>query len=800
MLLMMNRRCLSAARILIGICILFELTSALSAQSPMATELRDTWKPSPALLAEARKMGEGGVTSSWLYEDDEFVPRRVDVLRAGLRLPDGPAALRCAAALSHQYLDAWESARVVELCLPQVFAPDSPVVFDDLRFVMGSDDVPALFRAVVARKEWAEDVGFGKVHVLMRGEHGALGATHLGSENPAVRELSREAVWSAINYSDLHREEISGALLALGGRLPKEDASGGGLPPRLGALLDWIHEPGFEKELEELRLRSLGEGLERWAFRWLAEVTPAAADEPLLLRLFALHPAATDEPGMSESRASRLAVARSLAQLESATSLEALVAANPGSDCIAAYALVRRGEKRWLETLIGSLRRDNFALALLFKLAPETARGLILHALRGKAAEQLAMLDLLERMKFGCLEGGIRVERSALLPLRRALEEAAASDPLMALSFALQIPRCATVAMADVVLDAMGKLEADRYCVSPAWFADEDADEYLEWLSAEQAELCFAFLESARPRRLREQLRAWSAGSPAQTPRVKNFARGVLLRIGDTTASADLLEYARELETEEASPLSFYLAADDLDLALARSTSPAVVDYLRQRLEEGEGSLRALALAQGLPARAGGMASQALDAVEDDEVETRIRSLVIEGDPISALVEALKSLDADEGVGFSGLGTIKDPRVVAWLEKVRAQRHRGLYAAATAELSMMGVPEARAETWTSIRVGRYGWLNNLEEAAATDGYDPQTIPWWISELESQCCRIITGSAIFPDLIDDEINWYAGARNKGMTPYAWALRRWMPNEKRRLVWSDWQRRFLMIDQS
>ena len=58
----------------------------------------------------------------------------------------------------------------------------------------------------------------------------------------------------------------------------------------------------------------------------------------------------------------------------------------------------------------------------------------------------------------------------------------------------------------------------------------------------------------------------------------------------------------------------------------------------------------------------------------------------------------------------------------------------------------MGHPDAKAEFWQAMTDGLYQIMNEAEELARTLGYDLDTVPFLISELESQCCRISTAMA------------------------------------------------------
>ena len=288
------------------------------------------------------------------------------------------------------------------------------------------------------------------------------------------------------------------------------------------------------------------------------------------------------------------------------------------------------------------------------------------------------------------------------------------------------------------------------------------------------------FLESTRPKRFRALLRRWSFSS---RPRVEGMALGILLRLGDPPSGDWLVDYVEEIAAGERADLDLPYSGDlDFETALGLSPSPDVAAYLRKR---DAGLLvwhAALAMTMGLSARGAQAFERAVSYVED---QSEIDAMLLAGRPFEALALGLEAYPVDESGSLFEIGHIKGDGVAAWLRGVQARRDLGLYAWATGQLSLMGDPAARAETWAVIRAGRYHWLYQLDERVLTNNGSPEMMPFWIGELRSQCCRISMGSSnLYDDLLDDSLAWFHGARRRGgMTSSEWAERRWRPSASR-----------------
>jgi hypothetical protein len=232
-----------------------------------------------------------------------------------------------------------------------------------------------------------------------------------------------------------------------------------------------------------------------------------------------------------------------------------------------------------------------------------------------------------------------------------------------------------------------------------------------------------AFLETAAPEAFRESLRKLAAGDDGLPA-----AREMLLEIGDPVSGARLAAWFPE------------------DDRLARSPSPETRKSLegRVRAAAAAGSssrddlgaaTASLAVCAGLPEDAAGwgFADPPTSAVD----------ALLAGRPIDWLATCLASRP-DERHG--NVGAVDDPRVRAYLVRLRERRDLGEYWYATGQLAAMGDPASRSDFWGAMQDGRYRVMDEAEEFERTLGWNlPETMPFWIDELRSQCCRITTSA-------------------------------------------------------
>jgi hypothetical protein len=178
----------------------------------------------------------------------------------------------------------------------------------------------------------------------------------------------------------------------------------------------------------------------------------------------------------------------------------------------------------------------------------------------------------------------------------------------------------------------------------------------------------------------------------------------MLLKIGDPASASKLVAFV----------------GDD-DEELARTRAPAVDRVLAEREEESL-LLGDPALAPRLP---GGVA------------------------------RLLAELDTtDDRFLPSDVGLVGDPRVLEWLHRERERRRFHLPSVLGA-LVLAGDRSAREELSSMIRCGRhrllYGSFDDVR--VFTLDWDFTTLPHWLEELDSNCCRVAGGlESLFEDVL------------------------------------------------
>lgn len=92
--------------------------------------------------------------------------------------------------------------------------------------------------------------------------------------------------------------------------------------------------------------------------------------------------------------------------------------------------------------------------------------------------------------------------------------------------------------------------------------------------------------------------------------------------------------------------------------------------------------------------------------------------------------------------------------VAPCLRRMRDQRDLGIWAEATAQLACLGDESAREECMRALRDGRYRWVDTVfadpHYAVFGDDLDGM-IPFWLGELESNCCRAVIARGVFEKL-------------------------------------------------
>jgi hypothetical protein len=193
---------------------------------------------------------------------------------------------------------------------------------------------------------------------------------------------------------------------------------------------------------------------------------------------------------------------------------------------------------------------------------------------------------------------------------------------------------------------------------------------------------------------------------------------------------------------------------------------------------EDPDDLHAVAVRFGLPPEVA--LTEDLGRRIEEEAWEKFERTVRAGRPVDALVDLLR---AHPGEPVWHVGLIDDPRIREHLREVRDRRELDLYHWATTELAMAGDPEAKKEHWAAITAGRYRWVDDSDALDLTLGGDLGTIPFFLDELESNCCRFASVGCVFEDLFGIDpggLAWHP------RTNAVKALRAWWAANEGRLV--------------
>jgi hypothetical protein len=731
----------------------------------------------PPGLAQRLGSGDPAQRAAASAELDAMEPReRVALLRAGLQ-GTGAAATACAKRLLESELDVPERGRVVELLVAALRAGDTDVDFKELRFMLGSSELAALLADFPPAPEgWTREAMLIELHRQVRAEHlPALCELALGPDPPLQRAAFGN-LSGAIVYTDQHRETIARTLLALRPVTTRvvEETNRFGLGPP-GALAPARAKSGWPDLLcRTLELvfggsfptdsRSRGEW-PQWAVRWALAVSPAAEDLPLLASLL-----------RGDDYAARVAAVRGLEHVPGAEAA-ALLRSDAASDDeelapLALGVLTRRGDRGAAADLEARAGQVFDTLLILLWADPARGREVLAAQLLGDAGRAAKILtrftwDALELKDSVDPQSGVTWDDTVYEGLATAaVDSGVAADRLARLYAAL--PMCRTPALR---LAATRGLQRD---------VPQDRN------AAETLKPFCCLLEVEDPQALRSLLRAWMR---APDPDVASVGAEWLLDLGDPAAAPDLIRWVAGRDPEDVGALL---------PRLARSACPEVEAFLRRRAldpEAGEDDARAaevaLAVLHGLPLWP---AESVVSARLEEPDRRRVRALVLDGRPIDALLLAAQPELAgrEPTVALAGLGLVRDPRVHALLCEFRDRRELGRHTAAVYELAIGGDRAARAEMWGGCEEGRYMWIDDAGADALTLGRDLTTIPFWIREMESNCCRFVPVNSLFRHLLGVEPDigpFWARTR-------ADAARRWWARYGSRLRWSELAGRFVV----
>ncbi len=668
----------------------------------------------PITLAAAEKLLQGDATALDALKEAQ----QVAALRCALHSRDDGIARAAAARLHYLHLDATECAQVALLLFPSVLLHENAADMEQWRSLLGSVEAGPILRSW---KEWPRGadvdlVGFfGILHRALRAEHIPLLleiAKDKADPEMATAAMNEMAA-AMLPHTDQHRSVVARALLLRAGRMPPAGTNGSGLDPLLRALLEMVQEKGPD---------ALPRGGAPWLCRWLLQSEAASLAD--LAALQAVGAMAKVEPKLGLMLA--VACVRAAAGIKEAKAtqwLETLVADEALLSSQALASLARRGDTAARTALLRRAAEDADALALLCDAAPDAAKQVLARianpadaAQARAAAQQLAALaDSCEQL---ALPDVAQLVLDALAPLLRAPRHA-----LLLARVGSAFPGCATRPVAIAALTALAREGAPA--TDPLEFAETTAD--------------FAFLESRARSELETLLRMWAAEPPTAA-----VALRLLVRMGAGTTAATLLASSDEVSEQS-------LRA--LPAEQSEKLRAALVAVLRDEFAAGEPLARALRWMAVLGGVSTKLAGAMADCERSEEVDALVRAALADGRTMDALVALLPALRAAD---IRDLGLVSDPRVQEFLRGLRDQRETKFHAVAIGELARSGDAAAKEELRAVIVAGRYRWLDDEDAAVLSFERDLREMPWWIGELESNCCRAVVARRVLEDMFGWEL--------------------------------------------
>lgn len=657
-------------------------------------------------------------------------------VRAGLGSARADVAHAAAVVASPWWLDADDLERWSRAISLQPLARFLPppgwgdVVGRDLIF--GSQDLPALWRAIGANEDAGPAIGYESLHRCLAPAHVPALVALLPAVGP---EAFPALAWDVLNQAQQAASDAQHDLYVKAFRytIQRLQAAAAGRPvprwedvpepaPRLGipaAALELVRAawpaPGEGRVLlpapqagsaEARRVAALDPGL--WLARWLRRTTPAESDLDVLLEIAQLPHAPMQARWWAGRQAARFegrAAGRVMAQI---------LAAGGGDDAAlgaAAEAAARGRPEAWR-----SLDHDP-PPGVRWLADPARAAELAWRALA--SGELPSELEGLERA-FDAYDLGIDIPRASLDDLA-ARVRAGGAPPRAELAFLARVmPEAMTAA------DALRIVE--RWMGAPRVDASGDEDLRKD----------LAALEVRAPGALVLLLRRWADAEAS--PEGREAALALLARLGDTALA----------EAMAATLPSGALEARHV----ARVRSPAIEAGLRALLEASTAAgdlereaeaVEALAIFAGCPEPLAGYLGPA--AIREDAAGratyAEARALVLAGDPVGAVL-----LQTRAGTTFSdgsidwvaGFGRSRDPRVAERLRGWRQAAGSGLYWPATAALALQGDVQARTEWERFLRSARTFLIEDLQcSALCTLDGDPALVSHWIEMLGTNCC-------------------------------------------------------------
>ncbi len=654
------------------------------------------------------------------------------LLQAALWSSDRRVATGAASKLTFPRLDLAGHARFTEVGLADVFRPRPTIDFYAYRYVLSSEDVDTLLREEPPRDRDVYNI-LPQLHRNMRATHIPLLCRYARSAQSMLRHDAVGTLGVLSWYTDRQRELIGRTLLGWtmdevvspedevpapytprDYELPKKT---GGYAPVLHAVLERLFLEPTDEPLQTLR---------PWARRWAQQSEADDSDRRLLSRLL--------ESEIPEAQQIATRGMRHLADPVTQELLERSALPVSEVDAIARLharaSLAYRGHEPSALALRENAEHDPEALVMWTENRGATAIREVCAIACGRDYHRgFQLIETLGATFEVTLMTGVRLPDTLGNRLELAANANEDLDFARLHGLVRHFPGCRTPRLLGRYL---AKLEAEHV---PQFRA-----EYCEVVDANG---------------LRRRLRDFHDD---QDPTVRDAALDLSLKIGDAQSAARLVEFFQEQKREDW-------------LVLARTQHPAVRQHLLRAASEYElpesgevvgkalAPLFAVAAHDGLPE---GAASGWIAAIWGDDAKgvapgfaewsAKIRA----GKPFEALVACLATMPRDRSY-FPGLGLVRDPRVLDFLRGRARRAASGSRYDAIGELAIAGDPDARTEVRAAVRAGHYGWLDSATDRSLTLDYDPATLPGWVEELESNCCRNVAVAGVLEKMLGVDIH-------------------------------------------
>jgi HEAT repeat protein len=631
---------------------------------------------------------------------------RVPVLRRAMWSSDPRIALKGAAGLTYEDLDATESERAMEVLLPEGQRRGNEVDFDELRSIIGSSELPACMMYLTrASRCWpARASVFGHFHRIARADE--IPALEWFGRNEEQEALQGwDEIWQPDHHSDRYARERAASMTGV-------DPG----PDERAVLRAFLRH----------RLDKGPPGLWPPEIWLLNGYEPVEEDAELLLATAR----SLDRP---EDEINLPAVIRALGKLGDVASeawLRERAEKEDEDEPHALAALARRGDEKALEALVERCRSSGSVtpLALLIEIRPRRGVDLLVEGLCDPENDVLwrGATDLVDDVT-PAVWSGVRWPEEACLGLEPAL--AAAPPPASVLgAIATGTPLCRTRRMAARLFEALSPERAPAWWVN-RWSEPVDGGPVYgeDWVGDPDA--IAAFLFSVDPDRTRVLLRGWA---DVPIPEVREWARRALVLAGDAASAKRILAWMGPKGA-----VRDYVQ----DRVLGRSDCEEIRGHLRLWATEapdeyeGQEALVMLALLQGWPTYL---------PLDPPEEPGKAWQAVKEGILAGRIDDALAAWPWSRWIADDQI----DPGEAPVWERIGRR-------------ALAGDRKARAAFWSAMRAGRYRWVHyNFGGDTHTLGRDPQVLPHWLADMDSNCCRISDGMAydVFGDPFLEPQGW------------------------------------------